>query len=174
MNALIELVPPHDMNPPRSLRPKRVIEHLILCSLRAIPTSRVQTAFRAFDQVGDREFAASLRQVVPSSRMRDDVILVGRVAHEAVWSAVAFDAKEPDPKARRYVVRNGQFEDPAPFLLPLPDLFLFQKPKPEPKKKPKTHGKARNVPRQIHIHVVDGIESIPSLRSRLELLAERF
>lgn len=170
INTLIELAPPHDMNPPKGIRPMRVVEHVILCSVRSIPASRIQTAFRAFDQIEDREYAASIRVVVPSSRMGNEVILVGRLVPGAVWRAMALEAKEPHADVETYVVRNGQFETPA---YPQVNISFFLG-EAEPKLEPKAHGKVRDVPRKVHIHVLDKIDSVPVLMSRLESLAQRF
>lgn len=166
MNTLLEVAPPHDMNPPKGVRPGRVIEHVLLCSLKTLPISRVHTAFKAYRQVRDHEFVASMRQLIPSARIRDEIIFLGQ-QYGLLWQAMAFDPGNRPRAAKEYQAMGGSLQTPASFTNVS---FPWSK---KDKPKPVIHGKTRDVPRQVHIHIIDAIDSIPSLESKLDEVRDR-
>lgn len=168
VNTLLAMAPPHDMNPPAGVRPTRVVEHVFLCSLRSVPTSRIQTAFKDYEQVANGEFASLMRQIVPTSRTREEILLIGR-GHplSPLWEAMAFDTTGTEyGRAEDYDVQGD-------YLVKRPSyqgftIFSLTKKTDRPTPKPEKRGKVREVPRRVSIHVIDGISSVLDLEARLQ------
>lgn len=171
MDALLAASPPYDMNPPRGVRPNRVIDHVLLCSLRSVPTPRIQTAFRAYEQVEDGRFGTSMRQLVPTSRIRNEIILIGRMGY-ASWRAMGLDPGDEFSGARHYEAKDGRLQSAAP----RPQLSIRfvgdrrERPKPP---KSEVHGRVKEVPRRVNIHVIDEIRSLLALNLELDKIRER-
>ena len=166
VNTLMEFSPPHDMNPPKGVRPNRVVEHVILCSLRSLPTTRVQTAFASYHQIGDREFRRTLRHFVPRSRIGSRSLLIGRNSLGPLWTAMAFHRNEPHATTQDYKLRGDDILEPARRRLTAS--IWDEHPQ------DKVIGHVRDVPRSVHVHVVDGLDSALALDEGFGRLRERF
>lgn len=81
MNTLLAFAPPFDMNPAAGVRPTAVVNHIILCSIQPLPTSRLHTAFPTFKQQDAAGLAGSFQQVVPTARIDDVLLFTSRHAY---------------------------------------------------------------------------------------------
>jgi hypothetical protein len=164
MNTLMEFSPPHDMNPSKGVRPGRVVEHVILCSLRPLPATRVQTAFASYHQIEDGELRRTLRHLVPRSRIGSNALLVGRNSLGQLWTAIAFDRSEPYANTQDYKIRGEDILAPTVFRRS----SIWDKPPPD-----KIIGHVRDVPRSAYVHVVDRLDSALALDDRFDRLRGR-
>jgi hypothetical protein len=171
---LLEYAPPHDMNPPRGVRPRRVVEHVVLCSLKTVPTSRIRSVFSTYQIVGDRHFVSSMPHFVPSQRLDDAVVLTGRHRYLAAavptgyWQALVFAGRDARGGAEHRILNGAIETDPSREGRVI--AFPFTKKNPPPKAK--KIGKAVEVGRDVHLHVVENVQSLHDLDAQLERLTE--
>lgn len=177
MNALMEFAPPHDMNPAPGVRPNRVVEHVVLCSLGQIPTARIQKAFTAYDEIAEGHFVRSLRHAAPQSRAREETLLIGHIAPLArvgvspagpgLWRALGFDADRPYSTARHYDMDSRHLLNPIPSGTWKFPAHFGRPPKPQ------ILARIKSVPRRVNLHVLDGIDSVGALEISLNEIRER-
>jgi hypothetical protein len=114
-----------------------------------------------------------MRQIVPTSRTRNEVLLIGRNHPLAEsWEAMAFDAAGPEYGTAEDYDVLGEYLVKRPRYQGV-NIFSLTRKSEEAKPKPEKRGKVREVPRRVTIHVIDRISSIDELNSKLEEVGAR-
>jgi len=154
--------PPHDMNPRPSVRPKAVREHIVLCSLRTVPDSRVASSLTQYEQLGPGHFIWWTKQVVPTRRVGNQPLFVtGTPLPEAI--RLRFGAGKRSPARYRY---QGEALVER-IARPTAVFFASSSKKPRPEPAPGHRIPTRIVPRLVHLYVLSNVRSEADFKEAL-------
>jgi nucleoside 2-deoxyribosyltransferase len=169
LDEVFATAPPLDANLPRRSRPNRVTDHLVLVSLRRLPTPRIQSAFRSYEQLDEGLFRSHMRRLLPTSRVRDEILLIGRTPYGR-WQGIGLErGDEFSGETRHYEAKDGYLRSPEPW-----SASILSRTRQAPKPELETHARVKEVPCRAYLHVIDGVESLSAGDRRVKVRGSRF
>lgn len=170
---LLRSVPLTDVNPLPRIRPRRMVEHVVLCALRKVPISRIAGALPAFRQEGRDHFVWESTHLLPSKRAGGQPLFIGNRApwlgELALWDVVDMAPKGSYERYNKYQIEGDYIVRP----LHGERVRHVRTSRGEWKwvqEKASKIGSVRMMPRTVHLCVVSGIKSETDLRERLATL----